>query len=144
MEAYLQLLRQQIEKNRLMNELARRGKEAISTGNIVPVIEGDAIRQQIMIQVRSLQAEMDRHLKNPPGDPDLLPSPCEDEIRAAHNELQSIVSDTLAIDEHNRSTIRKIRTAVGEKLEDIGRGRKALDRYRTPALKKPKLFDGQG
>lgn len=144
MEAYLHLLRQQIEKNRLINELARRGRDAISTGDIVPIIEGNALRKQIMLQIQSLQSEMENCLTTPPDEWDQLSSPLKDELRTAQIELHSLVSETLAIDEQNQSRIREIRAVVGDKLEDIGRGRKALSGYRFPVRKKPRLIDGQG
>ena len=144
MEAYLELLRQQIEKNRLINELARRGRDGIAAGDIAPVIEGNALRKQIMLQIQSLQSEMDHCLKIMPDDLDHLASPLKDKIMAANSELHAIVNETLAIDQQNQSRIREIRTVVGEKLEDIGRGRMALSGYKGPVKKGPKLFYGQG
>ena len=144
MEAYLDLLWQQIGKNRLINELARRGRDGIAAGDIAPVIEGNALRKQIMLQIQSLQSEMDHCLKIMPYDFDHLASPLKDKIIAANSELHAIVSETLAIDQQNQSRIREIRTVVGEKLEDIGMGKRGLSGYRAPVQKRPKLFDGQG
>ena len=144
LEAYLQLLGEQIEKNLLINELARRGRDAIAAVDIAPVIEGDAIRKELMLQIRSLQSAMDHCLKILPDTFANLESPLKDKIIAANSRLHAIVRETVSIDQQNQTRVREIRTALGEKLEGIGRGKRALSGYRAPAKKKPKLFDGQG
>ena len=142
MKDYLTLLQEQIDKNRRINELAKRERDAIAVRDISVVMESDAIRKEIVSQLKSLQPEMDCYLTKIPGTLDQLPLQLKGEIVAACKELEGLITETITIDRENEGKLKEFKTALGEKIKEVSRGKRALSGYRSPAEKTPKLFDG--
>jgi len=143
MERYLDLLLEQMNKNRQINELTKKTRDAIAAGNIGMVMESDAMKREIFSQLQSLQAEMDPYLAELPTQLDFLSPQLKDQILTVSKHLQGIIEETIAIDRENEVKIGGLRDAIGEKMKEIGKGKKALKGYKSPTNKKPKLFDGQ-
>ena len=142
MEEYLTLLLKQVEKNRKINEFAKKERDAIAAGNIGIVMESDVLRREIIAQLRSLQSEMDPYIEKIPQDFQHIPVLLQEQIVAVSRQLQEMIHETMAIDRENEVNLRKLREALGERIEEIGRGKKALNGYKNPSRKTPKLFNG--
>jgi len=143
MENYLNLLLEQLGMNRQINELAKRGRDAIAAGDIGIVMESNAMRKEIFSQLQSLQFKMDPHLEDlPKGLEDISPQ-VKDQILTVSRQLNDIISETIAVDRENEIKLRALKEEIGEKIKEVGRGKKALGGYKSPSQKKPKLFDGE-
>lgn len=143
MENYLNLLLEQMDKNREINKFAKRERDAIAAGDIGIVMESDAVRREIISQLKSLQSEMDPYLEDLPKRlEDILPQ-LKDQILTVSRQLHDIISETIAIDRENEIKLRELKDAIGEKIKEVGRGKKALSGYKNPPQNKPKLFDGE-
>jgi hypothetical protein len=53
-----------------------------------------------------------------------------------------MIKETMTIDQENEINLRKLREGLGERIEEIGRGKKALNGYKNTPRKAPKLFHG--
>ena len=142
MEDYLKLLLKQLEKNQQINEFAKREREAIAAGDIGIVIESDAHRREIIGQLRALQSEMDPYIQRLSEDFKHLSAQLKEQILAVSQQLQEMIKETMTIDQENEINLRKLREGLGERIEEIGRGKKALNGYKNTPRKAPKLFHG--
>ena len=142
MEEYLKLLLKQVEKNRQINEFAKRERDAIAAGDIGIVMESDVLRREIIAQLKSLQSEMDPYIAKIPQEFEHLPVNLKEQIVAVSRQLQEMIHETMAIDRGNEINLRKLRESLGERIEEIGRGKKALNGYKNSPRKAPKLFNG--
>ena len=143
MENYLNLLLEQIDKNRQINEFAKRERDAIAAGDIGIVMESDAMRREIISQLQSLQSEMDPYLKDLPKNLVNLSPQLKDQILTVSNQLNEIINETIAIDRENEIKLRELKEAIGEKINAVGKGKKALNGYKSHSRNAPKLFDGE-
>jgi hypothetical protein len=48
----------------------------------------------------------------------------------------------MAIDRENEINLRKLEDGLGEQIQEIGRGKKALNGYKNAPRKAPKVFQG--
>jgi len=142
MEGYLNLLLEQIDKNQQINEFAKRARDAIAAGDIGIVMESDAMRGEIIAQLQSLQSKMEPYLKALPREIEQLSPQLKDQLVTVCKQLDGIISETIAIDQENEIKLRELKEGVGEKIEEIRKGKKALTGYKNPPRKAPKLFDG--
>ena len=143
MEDYLNLLLEQLGKNRQINEFAKKERDAIAVGNIAIVMESDAIRKEIISQLQSLQIEMDPYLKDFPSKIGLISPQLKDQILTVSKQLQESIKETMAIDKENELKLRELQEGIGERVKEIGKGKKALGGYKSPSQKKPKLFNSE-
>jgi len=143
MEGCLKLLVEQLNKNIQINEFAKRERDAIGVGNIAIVMESDAIRKEIISQLQSLQSEMDPYLKDFPDKIGLISPRLKDQILTVSKQLQEIINETMAIDKENALKLRELQEGIGERVKEIGKGKKALGGYKSPSNKKPKLFNSE-
>jgi hypothetical protein len=143
MEGYLHLLLEQIDKNQKINELAKQERDAIAAKNIAIVMENDAIRNEIIAQLHSLQAEMDPYLKELPVKLGCMPAQLKDQILTVSTRLEEIIKETIAIDSENEINLQKFKEGIGDRMKEIGKGKQALSGYKSPSQKKPKLFNGR-
>ena len=142
MEGYLKLLLKQLEKNLQINEFAKRERAAIASGDIGIVMESDALRREIIGSLKSLQSEMDPYIERLQQDFEHLSVPLKEQIVTVSRQLQEIIRETMAIDRENEINLRKLREGLSERIEEIGRGKKALNGYKNAPRKAPKLFNG--
>ena len=142
MEDYLKLLLKQLEKNLQINEFAKRERAAIASGDLGIVMESDALRREIIGDLKSLQSEMDPYIERLQQDFEYLSVPVKEQIVTASRQLQEIIRETMAIDGENEINLGKLREGLSERIEEIGRGKKALNGYKNPPRKAPKLFNG--
>lgn len=142
MDGYLKVLLEQIDKNRQLKELAKRERDAIAAGEMGIVMESDAMRREIVAQLKSLQSRMEPYLKRLPDELERLSPQLKYQIVSVCKELDGIISETIALDRDNERKLREVKKGVGEKIEEIGRGKKALLGYKKRSPKAPKLFDG--
>ena len=56
--------------------------------------------------------------------------------------MEEIIQETMAIDRENEINLRKLREGLSERIEEIGKGKKALNGYKNAPPKAPKLFNG--
>ncbi len=143
MEGYLRLLLEQIDKNQKINELAKQERDAIATGNIAIVMESHAIRNEIIAQLNSLQAEMDPYFTELPVKLGCMPAQLKDQIVTVSKRLEGIINETIAIARENEMNLQKFKAEIGDRVNEIGKGKQALSGYKSPSQKKPKLFDGR-
>ncbi len=143
MEKYLNLLLEQLNKNIQINQFTKRERDAIAVGDIGVVMESDAIRKEIISQLQSLQTEMDPYLKDFPNKIRLISPQLKDQILTVSKQLQEIISESMAIDKENEIKLRELKEAIGEKIKEVGMGKKALNGYKSPSRNAPKLFDGE-
>ena len=101
MENYLNLLLNQVDKNRQINALAKEGRDAISRGDIGAVMENGAVRREIISQLKALQSEMDPYLEDLPKKLAHLSPQLKDQILTVSKQLNEIISETIAIDQEN-------------------------------------------
>jgi hypothetical protein len=141
-EGYLHLLREQIDKNQKIYELAQQERDAIAAGNLAVVMENDAIRKEIIAQLNSLQAEMDPYLKELPVKLGCMPARLKDQILTVSTRLEEIIKETIAIDSEIEINLQKFKEGIGDRMKEIGKGKHALSGYKSPSQKKPKLFNG--
>jgi hypothetical protein len=142
MEDYLNLLLEQIDKNRQINEFAKRERDAIAAGDIGIVMESDAMRREIIAQLKLLQSKMEPYLKALPHKREQLSPQLKNQMVTACKQLDEIISETIAIDRENEIKLRELKEEVGEKIEEIRQGKKALTGYKNTPRQAPKLFDG--
>jgi hypothetical protein len=142
-EGYLRLLLEQIDKNRKINELAKHERDAIAAGNIALVMEGDAIRNEIIEQLHALRAEMDPYLQELPVKLGCMPAQLKNQIVTVSTQLEEIIKETIAIDRENEINLQKFKQGIGDRVKEIGKGKQALSGYKSPSQKKPKLFNGR-
>ena len=142
MEGYLKLLLKQLEKNQQINEFAKRERDAIAAGDIGIVMESDAHRREIIGQLRALQSEMDPYIQRLSEDFRNLSAELKEQILAVSKQLQEMIKETMIIDQENEINLRKLREGLGERIEEIGKGKKALNGYKNTPRKAPKLFHG--
>ena len=142
MEGYLKLLLKQLEKNLQINEFAKRERVAIASGDLGIVMESDALRRELIGYLKSLQSEMDPYIERLQKEFEHLPVPLKEQIVTVSRQLQEIIRETMAIDRENEINLRKLREGLSERIEEIGRGKKALNGYKNAPRKAPKLFDG--
>jgi len=142
MEGYLKLLLKQLEKNLQINEFAKRERVAIASGDLGIVMESDALRREIIGHLKSLQSEMDPYIERLQKEFEHLPVPLKEQIVTVSRQLQEIIRETMAIDRENEINLRKLREGLSERIEEIGRGKKALNGYKNSSPKEPKLFNG--
>jgi hypothetical protein len=143
MENYLNLLLEQMDKNRQINEFAKREKDAIAAGDIRIVMESDAMRKEIISQLKSLQSEMDPYLEDFPKSLEDTSPQLKDQILTVSKQLYEIIEETIAIDRENEIKLRELKEGIGEKIKEIGKGKQALSGYKSPFQNRPKLFDGE-
>jgi hypothetical protein len=143
MENYLNLLLEQMDKNREINKFAKRERDAIAIGDIGIVMESDAVRKEIISQLKSLQSDMDLYYKDLPKGFEGISPQLKDQILTVSRQLNDIINETIAIDRENEIKLRELKDAIGEKIKEVGRGKKALSGYKSPSQNKPKLFDGE-
>ena len=143
MENYLNLLLEQIDKNRQINEMAKRERDAIAAGDIGIVMESDAMRREIISQLKSLQSEMDPYLEDLPKRFEDISPQLKDQILTVSRQLHDIISETVAIDRENEIKLRELKEEIGARIKEVGRGKKVLSGYKSPSQNKPKLFDGE-
>lgn len=142
MEGYLKLLLKQLEKNLQINEFAKRERAAIASGELGIVMESDALRREIIGDLKSLQSAMDPYIERLQQDFEHLSGPLKEQIVTVSKQLQEIIHETMAIDRENEINLRKLREGLSDRIEEIGRGKKALNGYKNAPRKAPKLFDG--
>ena len=142
MEDYLKLLLKQLEKNIKLNEFAKRERDAIAAGDIGIVMESDAHRKEIIGQLRILQAEMDPYIQSLSQGFEQLSVQLKEQIITVSKQLEGMIKETMSIDRENEINLRKLREGLGERIEEIGRGKKALNGYKNKSRKAPKLFHG--
>lgn len=106
------------------------------------MIESDAHRRKIIGRLRALQSEMDSYIQRLSRNSEHLSAQLKEQIVAVSNQLQEMIEETMAIDRENEINLRKVREAFGERIEEIGRGKKALNGYKNALRKAPKLFQG--
>jgi hypothetical protein len=143
MESYLNLLLEQMDKNRQINGLAKRERDAIAAGNIGIVMESDAIRKEIISQLKTLQTEMDPYLGDLPKSLEDFSPQLKDQVLTVSKQLHEVIEETIAIDKENEIKLRELKEAIGAKIKEVGRGKKALGGYKSPSDRKPRLFDGE-
>ena len=143
MEGYLKLLLKQLEKNQQINEFAKRERDAIATGDIGIVMESDAHRRKIIGRLRALQSEMDPYIQRLSQNSEHLSVQLKEQIVAVSNKLQEMIEETMAIDRENEINLRKLREAFGERIEEIGRGKKPLNGYKNAPVKPRNYFREQ-
>jgi hypothetical protein len=142
MEGYLDLLLEQVDKNQQINEFAKRERDAIAAGDIGIVMESDAMRREIIAQLQSVQSKMEPYLKALPHELEQLSPQLRDQMVTVCKQLDGIISETIAIDRENAIKLQELKEGVGEKIEEIRKGKKALTGYKNSPRKAPKLFDG--
>ncbi len=142
MEGYLNLLLEQIDKNQQIYEFAKRERAAIAAGDMGIVMESDAMRREIIAQLQSVQSRMEPYLKALPHELEKLSPQLKDQLVTVCKQLDGIIRETIAIDQENEIKLRELKEGVGEKIEDIRKGKKALTGYKNTPRKAPKLFDG--
>ena len=142
MEGYLKLLLKQLEKNLQINEFAKRERAAITSGDLGIVMESDALRREIIGHLKSLQSEMDPSIAKLQQDFEHLSVPLKEQIVTVSRQLEEIIQETMAIDRENEINLRKLREGLSERIEEIGKGKKALNGYKNAPPKAPKLFNG--
>ena len=142
MEDYLRLLLEQIDKNKQINEFAKRERDAIAAGDIGIVMESDAMRREIIAQLQSVQSKMEPYLKALPHALEQLSPQLRDQMVTVCKQLDGIISETIAIDRENAIKLQELKEGVGEKIEEIRKGKKALTGYKNAHRKAPQLFDG--
>lgn len=143
MENYLNLLLDQVNKNRQINALAKEGRDAIARGDMGVVMESDAVRREIIAQLKLLQSEMDPYLEDFPAKFEHLLPPLRDQILTVSKQLNEIISETIAIDRENEIKLMELKKGIGDKVKEVGKGKKALNGYKSPSQKAPRLFDGE-
>jgi len=143
MEDYLNLLLEQLNKNIQINEFAKRGRDAIAVGDIGIVMESEAIRKEIISQLKTLQTEMDLYLGDLPKSIEDVSPQLKDQVLTVSKQLHEVIEETIAIDKENEIKLRGLKEAIGAKIKEVGRGKKALGGYKSPNDRKPKLFDGE-
>ena len=143
MEDYLNLLWEQLNKNIQINEFAKRERDAIAAGDIGIVMESDAIRKEIIAQLKTLQTEMDPYLGDLPKSLEDVSPQLKDQVLTVSKKLHEIIEETIATDKENEIKLRGLKEAIGAKIKEVGRGKKALGGYKSPNDRKPKLFDGE-
>ena len=143
MEGYLNLLFEQLNNNIQINQFAKKERDAIAVGNIAIVMESDAIRKEIISQLQSLQTEMDPYLEDFPKSLEGASPQLKDQILIVSKQLYEIIEETITIDRENEIKLRELKEGIGEKIKEIGKGKKALGGYKSPSQNKPKLFDGE-
>ena len=143
MEGYLNLLLEQMDKNRQINEFAKREKDAIAAGDIRIVMESNAMRKEIISQLQSLQSAMDPYLEDFTKRLEDTSPQLKDQILTVSKQLYEIIKGTIAIDRENEIKLRELKEGIGEKIKDVGKGKQALSGYKSPSQNKPKLFDGE-
>jgi len=143
MENYLNLLLEQMEKNRQINEFAKRERDAIAVGDIGIVMESDAMRKEIISQLKSLQSEMDPYLKDLPKKLEGISPQLKDQILTVSIQLKEIIEETIEIDRENEIKLRELKEAIGKKIKEVGKGKQVLSGYKSPSQNRPKLFDGE-
>ena len=142
MEGYLKLLLKQLEKNLQINEFAKRERVAIASGDLGIVMESDALRREIIGHLKSLQSEMDPYIERLQQDFEHLSVSLKEQIVTVSRQLQKIIQETMVIDRDNEINLRKLREGLSERIEEIGRGKKALNGYKNASPKEAKLFNG--
>jgi hypothetical protein len=143
MENYFNLLLNQVDKNRQINALAKEGRDAIARGDIGVVMESGAVRREIISQLKALQSEMDPYLEDLPKKLAHLSPQLKDQILTVSKQLNEIISETIAIDQENEIKLMELKEGIGDKIKEVGRGKKALSGYKSPSQNAPKLFDGE-
>lgn len=141
-EDYLHLLMEQIDKNRQINEHAKRAQDAIAAGEIGIVMECNAVRGEIIAQLEAVQLKMEPYLRTLPRERERIAPQLRDQMVAACKELDGIISETIAIDRENEMKLRELKKGFGEKIEELRKGRKALTGYNNTPRQAPRLFDG--
>ena len=143
MEDYLNLLLEQLNKNIQINEFAKRERDAIAAGDIGIVMESDAIRKEIIAQLKTLQTEMDPYLLDLPRSLEDFSPQLKDQVLTVSKQLHEVIEETIAIDKENEIKLRGLKEAIGAKIKEVGRGKRALGGYKSPTDREPKLFDGE-
>jgi len=143
MENYLNLLLSQVDKNRQINTLAKEGRDAIARGDIGIVMERGAVRREIITQLKVLQSEIDPYLEDLPNKLAHLSPQLKDQILTVSKQLNEIISETIAIDQENEIKLMELKEGIGDRIKEVGRGKKALSGYKSPSQNAPKLFDGE-
>ncbi len=143
MENYLKLLLEQVNKNTQINALAKRERDAIARGDIGIVMESDAVRREIISQLKSLQSEMDPYLEDLPKKLEHLSPQLKDQILTVSKQLNEIINETIAIDQENEIKLRELKEGIGEKIQEVGIGKRVLNGYKSSFHNAPKLFDGE-
>jgi len=105
-------------------------------------MESDALRREIIAQLQSVQLKMEPYLKALPHELEQLSPQLRDQMVSVCKELEGVVSETIAIDRENEIKLRELKEEVGEKIEEIRQGKKALTGYKNTPRQAPKLFDG--
>ncbi len=85
---------------------------------------------------------MDPYIQRLYQNSELLSAQLKEQIVSVSKQLQEMTEETMAIDRENEINLRKLREAFGERIEEIGRGKKALNGYKNGPRKAPKLFQG--
>jgi len=142
MEDYLNLLLEQIDKNQQILEFAKRERDAIAAGDMGIVMESDAMRREIIAQLQSVQSRMEPYLKALPHELEQLSPQLKAQMVTVCKQLDGIIRETIAIDRENEIKLRELKEGVGERIEDIRKGKKALTGYKHTSRQTPKLFDG--
>jgi hypothetical protein len=142
MEDYVHLLLEQIDKNQQILEFAKRERDAIAAGDMGIVMESDAMRREIIAQLRSVQSRMEPYLNALPHELKQLSPQLKAQMVRACQQLDGIIRETIAIDRENEIKLRALKEGVGEKIKDIRKGKKALTGYKNTSRQAPKLFDG--
>jgi hypothetical protein len=62
--------------------------------------------------------------------------------QAFSKQLQETIKEIMAIERENEINLRKPEGGLGEKVEEIGRGKKTLNGFKNKTRKAPKLFHG--
>ncbi len=122
MENYLNLLLNQMDKNRQINALAKEGRDAIARGDIGIVMESGAVRREIISQLKSLQSEMDPYLEDLPKKLEHLSPQLKDQILTVSKQLNEIISETIAIDQENEIKLMALKEGIGDKIKEVGSG----------------------
>ena len=138
----MHLLFEQIDKNQQILEFAKRERDAIAAGDMGIVMESDAMRREIIAQLRSVQSRMEPYLKALPHELEQLSPQLQAQMVTVCKQLDGIIRETIAIDRENEIKLRELKERVGEKVEDIRKGKKALTGYKNTSRQAPKLFDG--
>ncbi len=144
MEGYFNLLLRQIEKNRQINEFAKRERDAIAAGDIGTVMESDGLRKEVIAHLRLLQSETNTHAVKLAQDFKKLPPRTREQIVTAEKQLRNIISETIAVDRENEKKLKKLREALGKRIEEIKKGKEALSGYKNAPSREPRLFSGAG
>lgn len=143
MENYLNLLLEQLNKNRQINELAKRERDAIAVENIGIVMESNAIRKEIISQLTTLETEMDPYLGDLPKRLEDASPQLKDQVLTVSNDLYKVIEETITIDSENKIRLEELKKAISDKMREVKKGKKALRGYKNPSHREPKLFDGQ-